>query len=554
MSLTTLPADYYDLSFLDKINYSDDDDDDDDENNNNNECVVKKEKQCDNVDIISIRKNRKKKKKSDDDSDDDDDNDFEDNSTNNYIVLNTNCNNNNSNNVNYNSNNQLLFNNSVIIHTNRSTSDDDIQWSHLMIMPVDDDCCCPLQLNNLFHNDIELFYAIQLHLFEQWCKKMNRILPHSILSCLFYRCFFVNISQDYYYYDDQQISLPSTTSSSSSISSDDKHALARIIPYYLASIMYLNPAWICSCVDIITVLRGHITLHKVIYDCLKIPMDHHHHQQHHHDSVDNTSTTTTNSNSTTANTIPSGSHLHNQNLSYLEVIFNTIVIIVQRYQKNISAISHSRHHHQQHQQQEQEQQQQQEQLLLTTHDSTVVMTQLCDLFTLLCILFCDHSIQTHFYTIISYTIQSLLDIIFEIQLNSQLYYQQQLSGQQLSGQQLQELSNDHIVIPSDGDNSTINYNRVVSTSNTGVSEGNNDIITTISSSMLPLQLKSCIVKLSKLPGNLSREGGEGVEEEEGRCIVMIPSFLFFNLTNFPVFNILIVQHFTFLVYTIIIYR
>lgn len=466
MSLTTLPADYYDLSFLHKINYSDDDDDNNTFNNsnNNNECVVNKDQQSN---VISARKNHKKKK-SDDDSDDED---FEDNCTNNYIILNTNCksNNNNNNDINdrvCNNINQLLFNNTEIIDNSRSTSgDDDIQWSHLIIMPVaiekdnedeDDCCCCPLQLNNIFHNDTELFCAIQLHLFEQWCKKMNRTLPHSILSCLFYRCFYIVIVSQDYYYNDQQISSPSTISSIS----DDKYVLAKIIPYYLASIMHLSPSWICSCRDIITVLRGRITLHEVIYSSLHIPMDHHH---HHHDCVGNTNTTT---NSTTTNTIPS-TVLHNHHLSYLEVVFNTILILMQRYQKNISFISYYRHPQQPSQPQQQ----------LSAHDSTVAISQLCDLFTLLCILFCDHSIQSHFYTIISYTIQLLLDILLEIQLNDQLYYQQQ----HLSGQQLQSLSNGHSTIDSDR----------VSTSNTGVSEGN---------IIIPLQLKRSIVKLSKLSG------------------------------------------------------
>jgi len=455
MSLTTLPADYYDLSFLDKFNCSDDDDDD---NNNNNEYVVNKDQQSN---VISVRKNHKKKKKSDDDSDDDED--FEDNCTNNYIILNTNCMTNNNNNDIYdracNNSNQLLFNNTENMDINRSTSgDDDIQWRHLIIVPVDiekdnknDNSCCPLQLNNIFYNDIELFCAIQLHLFEQWCKKMNRTLPHSILSCLFYRCFYIVISQDYNY-NDQQTSSPSTISSIS----DDKYALARIIPYYLSSIMHLSPSWICSCHDIITVLRGHITLHEVIYSSLHIPMD------HHHDCVGNINTT---SNSTTTNTIPP-TVLHNHHLSYLEVVFNTILIVIQRYQKNISYY----HHPQQQPSQSQQQ--------LSGHDSTVTISQLCDLFTLLCILFCDHSIQSHFYSIVSYTIQLLLDILFEIQLNDQLYYQQQ---QHLSGQQLQSLSNGHSTIDSDK----------VSTSNSGVSEGN---------IIIPLQLKRSILKLSKLSG------------------------------------------------------
>jgi hypothetical protein len=455
MSLTTLPADYYDLSFLDKFNCSDDDDDD---NNYNNECVVNKDQQSN---VISVRKNHKKKKKSDDDSDDDED--FEDNCTNNnYIIRNTNCITNNNNDI-YdracNNSNQLLFNNTENMDINRSTSgDDDIQWRHLIIVPVDiekdykNDSCCPLQLNNIFYNDIELFCAIQLHLFEQWCKKMNRTLPHSILSCLFYRCFYIVISQDYNY-NDQQTSSPSTISSIS----DDKYALARIIPYYLSSIMHLSPSWICSCHDIITVLRGHITLHEVIYSSLHIPMD------HHHDCVGNINTT---SNSTTTNTIPP-TVLHNHHLSYLEVVFNTILIVIQRYQKNISYY----HHPQQQPSQSQQQ--------LSGHDSTVTISQLCDLFTLLCILFCDHSIHSHFYTIVSYIIQLLLDILFEIQLNDQLYYQQQ--QQHLSGQQLQSLSNDHSIIDSDR----------VSTSNSGVSEGN---------IIIPLQLKSSILKLSKLSG------------------------------------------------------
>jgi hypothetical protein len=469
MNLTTLPADYYDLSFLDKINYSDDDDDDDKNtgtfnNNNNNDCVKNKDQHSN---AICARK-KHYKKKSDDDSDDED---YEDNSTNNYIVLNTNCKNNNSNEI-YdracNNLNQLLFNNTEIIANNHSTSDDvNIQWSHLMIMPVDiekdtkNDCCCPLQLNNVFHNDVELFCAIQLHLFEQWCKKMNRILPHSILSCLFYRCFYIVIVSQDYYYNDQQISSPSTISSIS----DDKYALARIIPYYLASIMHLSPSWICSCRDIITVLHGRITLHEEIYSSLHIPMDHHyhHHHYHHHDSVGNTNTTT---NSTTTNTIPCDV-LHNHNLSYLEVVFNTILILVQRYQKNISFNSYYHHHPQQQQPQQQ----------LSAHDSTVAMSQLCDLFTLLCIFFCDDSIQSHFYSIISYTIQLLLDILFEIQWNDQLYYQQQ----HLSGQQLQSLSNDHGTIDSDR----------VPTSSIGVSEGN---------IIIPLQLKRSMVKLSKFSG------------------------------------------------------
>ena len=464
MSLTTLPADYYDLSFLDKINSYDDDDNynntfnnNNNNNNNNNECVVNKDQQSN---VISARKNHKKKK-SDDDSDDED---FEDNCTNNYIILNTNCktiNNNDIYDTACNSCNQLLFNNTEIIDNNHSTSgDDDIQWRHLIIMPVDiekdnkNDSCCPLQLNNIFHNDIELFCAIQLHLFEQWCKKMNRTLPHSILSCLFYRCFYIVISQDYYY-NEQQTSSPSTISSIS----DDKYALARIIPYYLASIMHLSPSWICSCHDIITVLRGHITLHEVIYSSLHIPMD------HHHDCGVNTNTTT---NSTTTNTIPS-TVLHNHHLSYLEVVFNTILIVMQRYQKNISFISY--YHHPQQPSQSQQQ--------LSGHDTKVTISQLCDLFTLLCILFCDHSIQSHFYTIISYTIQLLLDILFEIHLNDQLYYQQQ----HVSGQQLQSLSNGH---------STIDSDRVSTSNNTGISEGNNNII--------PLQLKRSILKLSKLSG------------------------------------------------------
>jgi len=475
MSLTTLPADYYDLSFLEKINDSDDDDDHDggDDNNNNNNLVHKVHQSA----VVSTTKNHKKS--IDTDSDDDD---SVDSSSNYYKLFASGINNKNSYNIYESSCNfQLLFNISENLHINHSTSDD--IWNHLRVLPLHIDSkeedCCPLQLNNLFYNDVELFYAIQLHIFEQWCQKTNNMLPDSVLSCLFYRCFCICGSQDYLVDDTTNIHETSTKININ----DDKYALAKVIPYYLVSIMHLNPSWICKCIDIITVLSGHIKLHKVFYDFFNISLDHHIQHHHHHHDINGTNSNTTSD--TTANIL--SSVLHDHNLFYFDVVLKIILLVVQKNHKNISITSHPF------------QQQQQ-----PTHDSTIAMTHLIDLLNFLCILICDHTIQLHFYSIISYTIQLLLDVVLKIHLNDNPqcihhhhhHHHHHLQQQQ---QQQQGLCNEHIVVvtPSDGD-SPIDSEKA---------SFNTDERVDNISSLVPLQLKRSLVKLIQLSGKLRMKKG-----------------------------------------------